>query len=66
MSRPVKSARHDDAEPITVAGMQPGPTGATGPATFDGRSNLRGPAPKEVVNRDAGTGGKSLIATRVP
>ncbi len=66
MSRPIKNARHAEAEPLTVPGMEPGPTGQTGPATFDGRSNLRGPAPKEVVNRDAGTGGKSLIKTRVP
>jgi hypothetical protein len=41
-------------------------SGSAGPNKFDGRSNLHAPALKQVVNKDAGLGGKSTVAGRVP
>lgn len=67
MSRCVKNLRRGEPDNarIMVKGAG-GSTGVTGPYKFDARSNLRGPEPKSVVNRDAGSGGKAMQATRVP
>jgi hypothetical protein len=43
-----------------------GESGKAGPEKFDGRSNLHAPPLKQVVNKDAGLGGKSTVAGRVP
>lgn len=64
MSRAVKDDRRSTSPKVLVK-AEPTAT-PIGPAKFDGRSNLRGPSTKEAVNRDEGTAGRSLIATRVP
>jgi hypothetical protein len=62
MSRAQKDAGRGSAK-ITVKAEKPA---GGGPSSFDGRSNLHAPPLKQVVNKDAGLGGKSTVAGRVP
>ena len=62
MNRPIKNAERGAAK-VEVKAED---SGKAGPNKFDGRSNLHAPPLKQVVNKDAGLGGKSTVAGRVP
>ena len=62
MNRACKNAERGTAKMEVPAGE----SGKAGPEKFDGRSNLHAPPLKQVVNKDAGLGGKSTVAGRVP